>query len=541
MCAKTASSRPRVAGISGRVRALGGSLLLLGLSILLTFSSPRPAEACHGTAPPAVCGITGIMVKVTPFVFVVPPNPVNINIPVRVIMACVPSNCATLGFATAAINLIPFNGGPVVATGSVMFQPLGCSANGTITVVNVPITVPAGTQGLYRAIGTTTVPTAAPNLPPGTVTVFGGDTIISFVQEAPGQPGVPRLDLKLINPDPSNPFLVAGPGSQMAATYRLINHDPTYSVTVTLTVSSKQNARLPTGNAAVYSISAPVSGDDFPIAFDAPACSIELPADPASFQQQPLTKTVTLAPGETKDVKVNSRSYPKCPSGSCSEQAMLAEGTFSNGDPVEACASTAHVVQVGLANTCCGVVDNTGANCNVSQPALNSMGQAYVTITLQDSASGLGFIIPTQQKNVVITDPGQVYGLTSPVVLTATKQNQSMSATAEITVADACGNTIICDPVLTDVLRGTGKPVEQTNANLPPSERYVAITNGAPGLRNLEVIVNGEVYPMNGMRDGEERTLDVGPSMFPGNANAITLRATGKPGSTATVVIRDQP
>ncbi|MFL6260727.1 MAG: hypothetical protein ACJ76Y_13525 [Thermoanaerobaculia bacterium] len=541
MCATTAFSRPRIARISGRVRALGGSVLLLVLSGLLSFSSPRPAEACHGTAPPPVCGITGVMVKVTPFVFVVPPNPVNINIPVQVIMACVPSNCAMLGLATATINLVPFNGGAPVATGSVMFQPLGCSANGTTTVVNVPITVPAGTQGLYRAVGTTTVPTTAPNLPPGTVTVFGGDTVVSFVQEAPGQPGVPRLDLKLINPDPSNPFLVAGPGSQVAATYRLVNHDPTYSVTVTLTATSKQNARLPTGNAAVYSISAPQSGDDFPIAFDAPACSIELPADPANFQQPPLTKSVTLAPGETKDVKVSSRSYPKCPSGSCSEQAMLAEGTFSNGDPVEACASTAHVVKVGLANTCCGVVDTSCPHCDMAGPFTNAQGQAYINVTLQDTESGLGFIIPTQQQNISLAGPSLNYGTTSPVVITGTKIDQSQKASVQLTVVDACGNTIICDPVLTDVLRGTGQPVEQTNPGLPPSERYVAITNGAPGLRSLEVIVNGEVYHVNGMRDGEERTLDVGPSMFPGNANAITLRATGKPGSTATVIIRDQP
>jgi hypothetical protein len=142
-----------------------------------------------------MCGVTGIMVKTTPFVFVVPPTPVTINIPVSVIMACVPSSCATLGLSTATISLTPFLGGPVVATGTVMFQPLGCNANATATRINVPITVPAGTVGLFRAAGTTTVPTTAPNLPPGSVTVFRGDTVVSFVEQAPGQPGVPRLDL----------------------------------------------------------------------------------------------------------------------------------------------------------------------------------------------------------------------------------------------------------------------------------------------------------------------------------------------------------
>jgi hypothetical protein len=539
MCATTAFSRPWIARISGRARALGGSVLLLGLSGLLTFSSPPPAEACHGTPPPPMCGVTGIMVKVTPFVFVVPPNPVTINIPVNVIMACVPTNCATLGLATATIDLSPFGGGPVVATGSVMFQPPACSANATTTRINVPITVPAGILGLYRAVGTTTVPTAAINLPAGTVTAFGGDTVVSFVEQAPGQPGVPRLDLKLIDPDPANPFMVVGPGSQVAATYRLINHDPLNNVTVTLTASSKQNARLPTGNAAVYSISAPQSGDDFPISFDAPACSIELPADPASFEQAPLTKTVTLAPGETKDVKISSRSYPKCPSGSCSEQAMLAQGSFSNGDPVEACASTAHVVQVGLANTCCGVVDQTGASCSVSPPALNGQGQLFVDVTLQDSGSGLGFIIPTQQKNISFSDPGTIYGVTSPVVITATKQDQSQTASAQLTVADACGNTVICDPVLTD-LTGTGKLVEQVLTDLPAADRFVAILNGTPGLRRLKVIVNGQIYELKGLRDGERKMLNVTAAMQPGNANQIVLRALGPAGSSATVAVRDR-
>jgi hypothetical protein len=479
------------------------------------------------------------MVKVTPFVFVVPPNPVNINIPVRVIMTCVPANCAMLGLSTATINLVPFGGGPVVATGSVMFQPLGCSANGTTTQINVPITVPAGIQGLFTAQGTTTVPTTAPNLPPGTVTVFGGDTVVSFVQEAPGQPGVPRLDLKLIDPDPSNPFMVAGPGSQVGATYRLTNHDPSNSVTVMLTASSKQGARLPTGNAAVFSIAAPHSGDDFPIAFDAPACSIELPADPANFEQAPIKKSITLAPGETKDVKVSSRSYPKCPSGSCSEQAMLAQGSFSNGDPVEACASTAHIVQVGLPNTCCGVADTTCPRCDLAGPFTNPQGQAYINMTVQDTESGLGFVIPTQQQNISVAGPAVTYGSTSPLTLTGTKVNQSQSASVQLTVVDACGNTVVCDPVVTD-LSGTGKPVEQVLTDLPAAERFVAILNGAPGLHRLKVIVNGRIYELKGLRDGERKLLNVTAAMLPGNANRIVLRGLGPAGSSATVAVRDR-
>ncbi|HTG32245.1 MAG TPA: hypothetical protein VLB76_04890 [Thermoanaerobaculia bacterium] len=48
MCAKTVPSRPWLL------------LILSSLLVTLTFSSPPPARACHGTTPPPVCGVTGI-------------------------------------------------------------------------------------------------------------------------------------------------------------------------------------------------------------------------------------------------------------------------------------------------------------------------------------------------------------------------------------------------------------------------------------------------------------------------------------------------
>ena len=68
---------------------------------------------------------------------------------------------------------------------------------------------------------------------------------------------------------------------------------------------------------------------------------------------------------------------------------------------------------------------------------------------------------------------------------------------------------------------------------------WTAMVNGIPGLQKLDVVVNGERYPMKGLYDGEERTLDVAASMLPGNANTITFRATGKPGGSAMVMISD--
>lgn len=524
---------------TGRVGLPLALTMFFGLFAVSAALAPRAAHACSGTSVPPMCGVSGTMNKAVPGVVTVPPGTAQVIIPVRVTLFCTPPACALLGPITATVSLVPVGGGPAVATGTATVPSAGCSILGTPVTFNVVINIPPAVRGRFRVVGVTNVPTTAPNLPPGSVTTFAGDTFVCVADEVPGLPGVPRLDMQLISPNPANPFIVVGPGSQVGATYRLTNNDPAESVTVTLEATSKQNARLPTGNAAVYSIAAPFTGDDFPIAFDAPACSIPLSPNPGSYVQPPITQTLTLAPGEVRDVKVSSRSYPKCPSGSCSEQSLTAEGAFSGGDPVVACASTAHIVEVGLPNNCCGQPDVNCPTCNMAGPFTNGMGQSYIEVTLQDTESGLGFIVPTQQSNISVSVPGFMYGTTSAVMVTGTKQDQSQKASVQLTVVDACGNKILCDPVVTDVLRPNGAPAEQTHASLPVAEHFIRVINGIPGLQKLDVIVNGERYQLKGLRDGEERALDVAASMLPGNANVITFRATGKPGGSATVMISD--
>lgn len=519
-----------------------GKTWTTGLLLTLTmFFALRPAHACSGTPVPPMCGVSGTMNKAVAGVVAVPPGIALVTVRVRVTMFCTPPACAALGPITATVSLVPVGGGPAAGSSTVTVPSAGCSALGTPVTFNVAVAVPAGVRGRFRVVGVTNVPTAAPNLPPGSVTTFGGDTFVCVVDEIAGQPGVPRLDMQLISPSPANPFIVVGPGSQMDATYRLTNNDSKESVTVTLEATSKQNARLPTGNAAVYAIAAPSTGDDFPIAFDAPACSIPLSMNPGSYIQDPIHETITLAPGEVRDVNVSSRSYPKCPSGSCSEQSLTAEGNFSDGDPALACASMAHIVQVGLPNNCCGVPDANCPTCNMAGPFVNGMGQSYIEVTLQDTESGLGFIVPTQQSNISVQSSGFMYGTPSPTVVTGTKQNQSQKASVQLTVVDACGNTVLCDPLVADLaLRGNGKPIEQTHTRLPQAEHFVRVVNGSPGIETLRVFVNGRRYPLRNLRDGEVRTLDVAAAMLPGNTNVIVLRAAGGPDSSATVMISDR-
>jgi hypothetical protein len=63
--------------------------------------------------------------------------------------------------------------------------------------------------------------------------------------------------------------------------------------------------------------------------------------------------------------------------------------------------------------------------------------------------------------------------------------------------------------------------------------------NGSPGVRSLQVSVNGERFRVSGSGDDEQRTLDLSAAMRPGSANTVTVTADGRPGTSATVVISD--
>ncbi len=72
-------------------------------------------------------------------------------------------------------------------------------------------------------------------------------------------------------------------------------------------------------------------------------------------------------------------------------------------------------------------------------------------ITVQDSQSGLVSITVVTAINVTVSIPAFTVGTTSPVVVTATKINQSQSSTVLLRLTDLCGNTILADPVYTTI------------------------------------------------------------------------------------------
>jgi hypothetical protein len=67
----------------------------------------------------------------------------------------------------------------------------------------------------------------------------------------------------------------------------------------------------------------------------------------------------------------------------------------------------------------------------------------------------------------------------------------------------------------------------------------VAIYNNTPGLRQLDIRVNGELFRVTRLHNGEVRTIDVAKALKPGTHNTVVLTARGSATGNAEVVISD--
>lgn len=164
---------------------------------------------------------------------------------------------------------------------------------------------------------------------------------------------------------------------------------------------------------------------------------------------------------------------------------------------------------------------------------------ARIEVTIQDTGTGLAEILVTKSENADTVVPPFTVGTTDPVILTATKIDQSKRARVEARVTDLAGNVAICDPILLMVVRETGESLTDSMTDVPRVEDKVTITNGSPGVATLEIRVNGKKFKASGLKDGEELTIDISSAMVPGDNNVVSFKVTGKPGGTANVMIWD--
>jgi hypothetical protein len=107
--------------------------------------------------------------------------------------------------------------------------------------------------------------------------------------------------------------------------------------------------------------------------------------------------------------------------------------------------------QLTISHGCIGPAppDTTPPSCALigSTTYTNSTEKSSITVTLQDSGSGIQSVLATGSNDTIVTSPFTA-PTTNPVTVTASKTIQGQSATLKIVVSDAAGNQTTCDPVL---------------------------------------------------------------------------------------------
>jgi hypothetical protein len=164
---------------------------------------------------------------------------------------------------------------------------------------------------------------------------------------------------------------------------------------------------------------------------------------------------------------------------------------------------------------------------------------AQIDVRIQDTGCGLGEVDLLVADNVSVSIPDFAAGSQDSVLVTALKCKDNLSSRLGLRVIDVAGNTTTCDPVLTRTTRVTGKPESQTLLHVPALEGSLTVENGSPGLRNLEIQVNGRMFRLAGLKDSESSTIDISSAMLPDDDNIIVLTGSGKPGGSAGVLIWD--
>lgn len=211
---------------------------------------------------------------------------------------------------------------------------------------------------------------------------------------------------------------------------------------------------------------------------------------------------------------------------------VVPPGALSDGNPVR----SRHIFAQSVAS--CSS-DSTRPSFAISGPNTNPQGQKFVQIAVQDTGSGLSAIHVVRTVNTTVTIPSFTSGTQAPVTVTATKIDQSLSSQVELRAHDRECNCTIGDPVLTTVIRETGKPVTETLTGIPQRESKISVHNAGPGLKKLNIAVNGIKFQMAGLRDNEVRRIDVSSAMMAGSNNSISLTAHGKPGGSAVIMIHE--
>jgi hypothetical protein len=153
-------------------------------------------------------------------------------------------------------------------------------------------------------------------------------------------------------------------------------------------------------------------------------------------------------------------------------------------------------------------------------------GQGLVSISVADSVNAAVQIPPLPPRTTVAD-------------VTASRIDPSQPARVVLRVCTRGSCCVDGDPTLTALQIGEGRNnAKDTFFDIPSTEHFLRIQNGRPGLRRVEILVNGRSLTERWLRDGNVRVVDLAPLMTE-RRNEITLLANGRPGSSGIFLVSD--
>jgi hypothetical protein len=152
-------------------------------------------------------------------------------------------------------------------------------------------------------------------------------------------------------------------------------------------------------------------------------------------------------------------------------------------------------------------------NCTIAGTAYNIADQAIVT----------GLTVVTN----LVTDlpPG-----TTRLDLAATKEDTGKDGWVNTMVKDYFGTSKSFDPVITRLEVTSGNWVQKRFTGLLAAEHYLQVVNATPGLRWLEVTMNGCKFRLDPLSDGQVVASDLAVAMVKGDHNTVVLSGGGEVG-----------
>ena len=178
--------------------------------------------------------------------------------------------------------------------------------------------------------------------------------------------------------------------------------------------------------------------------------------------------------------------------------------------------------------------ENLSGLTSVQALIMDNCSISWVAYASDASQTGAGTGVSTNSRTLLPLAPKQ----TTKVELIAVKTG-SGTATVNALAMDICGRGMSFDPVITRLEVTSGNWVQQRFTGLLAAEHYLQVINGTPGLRWLELNLNGHVFRLDPLAAGQIVAADLAVAMDEGDANVVVLTGSGAVESSALVLITD--